>query len=156
MHEHQAGSIPLLRITVGSSSIHGKGLITTHAIAQDEQIFVFQGVRIHSPYTPEVGIFSSIFPNALGADDDVWVCPEPDTNLGIHLNHSCNPSAYIEHGAVIRALRPLRVGEEVTVDYSTTESDKYWSMPCHCGEENCRGVLIASDQPYWKRARVAV
>ena len=139
-------------VNVGSSSVHGQGIIATHAISKDQRVFVFHGLRIHSPYVPEAGLFSSLFPNALGMNDDVWVCPESKENLGTFLNHSCDPSGYVGHGMIIRALRPIKRGEEVTIDYSTTEGDQYWSMTCHCASPKCRGTLYASNTPYWKRA----
>lgn len=28
--------------------------------------------------------------------------------------------------------------EEIIIDYSTTEIDKFWHMKCNCGSKNCR------------------
>lgn len=51
-------------------------------------------------------------------------------------NHSCNPNLSAEH----IALRDIEPGEELTVDYSQF-SDINWTMECHCGSDNCRGVV---------------
>ena len=31
----------------------------------------------------------------------------------------------------------------MTIDYSTTEADAAWAMPCSCGAENCRRMLYS-------------
>jgi hypothetical protein len=38
-------------------------------------------------------------------------------------------------------LRVLNNGEEVTFDYTETESDFAAPFVCHCGGENCRNVI---------------
>ncbi|HZS08458.1 MAG TPA: SET domain-containing protein [Blastocatellia bacterium] len=72
------------------------------------------------------------------------------------LNHSCNPNvAYRDWAAAeddtvvsLVALREIRPGDQVTIDYSTmTTSDDGeeegvpWTMECLCGEGDCRRVL---------------
>ena len=40
---------------------------------------------------------------------------------------------------MIKAIRPILAGEEVTHDYSTfLGADDVWTMPCNCGEVDCR------------------
>jgi len=63
-----------------------------------------------------------------------------------HLNHSCDPNAYLRTvGDELRvvARRPIEAGEEVTVDYLiNTHGGSRWR--CRCGAERCRGLLEAS------------
>ncbi|CAG8480582.1 12027_t:CDS:10 [Funneliformis caledonium] len=62
------------------------------------------------------------------------------------MNHSCNPNCYIQKWMIgdryrigIFALRNIREGEELTFDYN---ADRYGqAQKCHCGEQNCRGVI---------------
>ncbi|MDV3278007.1 MAG: SET domain-containing protein-lysine N-methyltransferase [Nitrososphaerales archaeon] len=58
------------------------------------------------------------------------------------VNHSCNPNAYvktIDGQRKALAMREIRVGEEITYDYSTNGySDG--TFECHCGSRNCRKV----------------
>jgi len=74
-------------------------------------------------------------------------CDYPDGKVVLigppdcHLNHSCDPNAWMrygEAGAEIVARRPIKVGDEVTCDYSinVTGGDAW---PCHCGAARCRG-----------------
>ncbi len=58
------------------------------------------------------------------------------------VNHSCAPNARLSivNGRVeLYALRPIGVGEEITVDYGETHHDG--RLPCRCGMPGCRGAL---------------
>ena len=59
-----------------------------------------------------------------------------------YINHSCEPNAYmkIHYGHVqFYALRDIRPGEEITVDYiSTLHPD---TKRCSCGAKTCRGTI---------------
>jgi len=41
----------------------------------------------------------------------------------------------------IVAARAVGAGEEVTIDYATTEEDPGWELRCRCGSRGCRGVV---------------
>lgn len=63
------------------------------------------------------------------------------------LNHSCEPNCEAEEddrGILIRALRDLSPGEELTFDYrlSSEDPDAAAAHPCRCGSASCRGTLI--------------
>jgi uncharacterized protein len=66
-----------------------------------------------------------------------------------YINHSCAPNAYMKnlHGHILFfALRDIRPGEEITVDYvSTYHSDK---KRCRCRAPGCRGTInkVTSDR----------
>ena len=77
-------------------------------------------------------------PNWVGIGKDAWIDPEKPYKF---LNHSCNPSAGVKGKVSLCALKNLKEGEEVTVDYSTIEGDAMWEMKCGCGEKNCRGII---------------
>src|SRR3989344_2196350 len=66
-------------------------------------------------------------------------------------NHSCNPNSYIRGKNELVALKDIKIGEEITYDYSTTMNDnekkikdagrELWTSECHCGSKNCRGII---------------
>ena len=56
------------------------------------------------------------------------------------INHSCNPNAFINKDWIFEALRNIKKGEEITIDYGTVDYD-YYEFKCHCKSENCRKVL---------------
>lgn len=60
-------------------------------------------------------------------------------------NHSCEPSAFIDFAGapdlVLRALRDLAPGDEVTIHYGATEYDMAAPFPCACGAPACVGMV---------------
>ena len=86
--------------------------------------------------------------------DPLHACPEganllqtgPRTYIkleapGVFFNHSCRPNAGIMANRRLVALRDITAGQEIRFDYSTTMDEDFWTMPCRCGEEECRGVV---------------
>ena len=58
------------------------------------------------------------------------------------INHSCAPNTFFRctpERAEIYALRAIRPGEELTVDYG--ESQHNGTLPCRCGARSCRGYI---------------
>ncbi len=59
-----------------------------------------------------------------------------------HVNHSCEPNAFMRvcYGRVeFYALRPVEAGDELTCDYGETHHDG--ALACRCGSPRCRGRL---------------
>ena len=57
------------------------------------------------------------------------------------INHSCVPNCYsrITRGHMLFfALREIRAGEEITLDYTPSQHP---GRRCTCGAANCRGVM---------------
>ena len=61
---------------------------------------------------------------------------------GCYLNHSCDPNA-MRSGVKVFARRPIRVAEEITIDYRLNAFDGD-SWPCDCGTARCSGMVIGS------------
>jgi SET domain-containing protein len=58
------------------------------------------------------------------------------------INHSCEPNTFIRctpTRAEFYALRRIRRGEELTVDY--IDSHHNGKLPCRCGSPRCRGFI---------------
>lgn len=57
------------------------------------------------------------------------------------INHSCEPNSgykIIGKKAILIAIKPIKKGEEIVCDYSTTMYKDGWEMDCTCGSKNCR------------------
>ena len=39
------------------------------------------------------------------------------------------------------AIKPIKIGQEITIDYSITDDDPFWKMKCKCKNRNCRKVI---------------
>ncbi|KAG3153277.1 hypothetical protein PI124_g143 [Phytophthora idaei] len=62
------------------------------------------------------------------------------------VNHSCNPNTRIdmvENEAKVSfiAIKPIKEGEHLTFDYSTSEWDMDEKFDCRCGASNCSGHI---------------
>ncbi|HOG29462.1 MAG TPA: SET domain-containing protein-lysine N-methyltransferase, partial [Vicinamibacterales bacterium] len=56
-------------------------------------------------------------------------------------NHSCNPNTAFS-GLNLVALRDIRAGEELTVDYGTFYDGRMTPFDCACGSPSCRGRIV--------------
>ena len=48
------------------------------------------------------------------------------------------------------SLRPIKAGEELTIDYNFGETGD--ASKCKCGARNCRGILESTDESTKKKA----
>lgn len=77
-------------------------------------------------------------------NDEVLVTWSSDPEQWAPINHSCDPNAWIE-GLDLVARRPIRVGEEITVEYATFIAGSGESFECHCGAGDCRRRVTPDD-----------
>lgn len=120
----------------------GVGVFTTRPFSLLEVVLRFEGPRLKR----------SQLPLFIPDEEDHYLQVGPDDYLGPSgkvddfVNHSCLPNCgvvIVEDGMpLLVALRPLRSGEELTFDYSTTSTDiDTWSLTCLCGTPVCRQVV---------------
>lgn len=113
----------------------GRGLFAVRDFEPEETI-----LRLHGP---RYGRNDPIHDTPLGANllQTGWrtyILLDPP---GVFANHSCNPNAGIRDGRTLVAIRSIATGDEITFDYSTTMAENFWTMPCLCGDPDCRGVV---------------
>jgi SET domain-containing protein len=113
-----------------SKNRHGeKGLFAMDEIQNDEIIIVYGSTMLDRPTRTSVQI-----------DEDKHIEGTEDTIA--FLNHSCEPNAYIDFGGVyLRAIRNIKAGEEITLNYLTADSDLHTKFACHCGSPRCYGEI---------------
>lgn len=139
------------RIVVRRSSIHGKGVFATADIAAGSRLIEYKGERITSEddaylYTESTHTFLFML------DNEEIIDGSRNGNTARWINHSCAPNceANEEDGRVfIDAMRDIRDGEEITIDYNLYLEARYTAAlkrqyACGCGTRQCRGTLLAS------------
>jgi hypothetical protein len=133
---------------VRESSIQGRGLFSITDIAKDEIVAVKGGHIITREQLRELEL--RLGPAEVQIADDLFICPvseEEREGSMIFSNHSCDPNIGVLGQIIFGAMRPIRVGEELTHDWAMTDDDDS-SMACGCGAQNCRGTVTGKD---WQR-----
>jgi len=144
-----SNTVSMKKYCIAKSAIHGKGIFLTRDVKKDETILIFRGKEI---VDPDVGHWW-YNPRALQSGYAKWIVPEKGSACG-YLNHCCSPTAGVKGKKRIVAMRPLKKGEEVTIDYALSETYPLWHMRCHCKAKNCRKVVKPyQDMPAWRMKR---
>lgn len=114
----------------------GLGLFTTSTFQRGEYVCTLAGSvrRWRSRNDADAGSNE----NWIGIGKDIWI--EPDAPF-MFINHSCEPNLGIVGERDFVALRDIGENDELTFDYSITEDEPHWSMPCSCGRTACRKVI---------------
>ena len=131
---------------VRASQIHGRGLFATMGIAKDEIVAV-KGGHIVDRKTLRERITPRLGPVEIQIGQDLFIAPVTDEERELSMlysNHSCNPNLGVRGKITFVAMRDIRVGEELTHDWATTDDDEY-SVECECGAANCRKILTGKD-----------
>jgi hypothetical protein len=112
------------RVYVAPTGRTGRGLFANVPFAAGQTILVIKGRRRTS-----IG-------------DCLWIEPTPGSHASF-VNHSCNANAVITADRALVAVADIAQGQEIWIDYSTTEADPHWRMACKCGTSQCRGIIQA-------------
>jgi len=128
------------RLAIRESKIHRRGVYALEPIPARRKVIEYTGERISRKETKRRGTGSLTYLFTL---DDYWTLDGAFGGSGAEIiNHSCDPNLYscILKGHILyMSKRPIRRGEELTVDYRF--SDKIDAVPCRCGSRKCRGTI---------------
>jgi len=78
--------------------------------------------------------------NWVGIGKNLWIDPVWPVSK---INHSCNPNIGLKGKVRLYALTDIVVGDELTLDYSTTNAETDWTMKCRCGSSKCRKTVTS-------------
>jgi SET domain-containing protein len=134
-------------IEIKESPVEGKGLFTKVPIKKGATIWISKGEEPYDERTYTDGEFEEFQKwciengkewDAVSNGDGTHTAAisDRDKHPSNYGNHSCDPNLDRNH----ISLRDIKAGEELTVDYAQF-SGKDWSMKCHCGAKNCRGIV---------------
>lgn len=124
------------RFEIKISQSAGKGLFAKCAFNKGDFLFKVKGQIIKSTYDARyrTGV------RWLSVGFEKWLNPVKFSEW-YFINHSCTPSCGIKGQVMVYAMRDIAIGEEIRIDYSTTEHDPYWKMKCSCNETTCRKIV---------------
>jgi SET domain-containing protein len=127
-------------LSIKKSAIEGKGCFSVRQFQRGRKIAEYTGERISNA---EANRRAGRRKLRICAINNRWSLDGSRGGNGTHyINHSCEPNAYMkilyDHILFI-ALRDVKPGEEITIDYqSTLHSNK---KRCVCGAPSCRGTI---------------
>ena len=129
---------PMTRVYVAKSRIAGNGCFAARDLEEGEEVGEYRGEIIDENEADrrydgrdETYLFD--------IGDGMLIDAEPYEDAIKYINHSCEPnceSYQIGKRIVVRTLRAIRKGEELTYDYNLDEERE-----CHCGTAQCRGTM---------------
>ena len=130
------------------SGIHGRGLFAIKPIRKGEIVAIKGGhVLSREQFKKKRKIVGDSY---IQIDDDFFLAPltkeEHDTVM-MFLNHSCDPNVGVKGQITYVAMRDIKPGEELTLDYAMIDDDDF-AMICGCNKPNCRKTVTGRD---WKR-----
>lgn len=126
-------------VEVRPSPIEGLGLFARRSFIAGERIRKINVVREITPEVPLRPEHGERSDHCDYPDGKIVLIGFPDR----HVNHSCDPNAWLRYtadGCELMARRAISSGAEITCDYEMNLTGGS-SWPCHCGSARCRGRL---------------
>lgn len=127
------------------SRIHRWGVYATESIPANRKVIEYTGEKISRRETKRRAESTDLI--YLFTLDAYWTIDGSVGGSGAeYINHCCDPNlaARIVKGHILYvSLRPIKRGEELTVDYRFDK--KVQRIPCTCGAFKCRGTINLLD-----------
>lgn len=129
------------KIRLAPSKIHRWGVYAAEPIPANRKVIEYTGEKISRRETRRRSLESEF--TYLFTLDPYWTLDGASGGSGAeYVNHSCEPnltSRIIKGHIIYMSLRPIKRGEELTIDYRFDK--KVERVPCSCGASKCRGTI---------------
>ncbi|MCM1286884.1 MAG: SET domain-containing protein-lysine N-methyltransferase [Clostridium sp.] len=138
-------SIISSKVEVCKSDINKMGMFAKEYIRKGEIVYIKGGHIL----TRKELFSSSTINSYLPISDDYFVgaiSHDEETDVKLYNNHSCEPNCGVHGEITFIAIKDIKVGEELTIDYAFIDNEDY-SFECHCGSTCCRHIITGRD---WK------
>lgn len=133
------------KVKICNSLINGKGFFAIESIKKGETVFIKGGFIVKKNEVYSTSTINSYLPISdnycIGATSI-----NEEKNIKLYINHSCNPNCGMKGEITFIAIRNIKKGEELTIDYAFIDNEEY-SFICNCGSNNCRNIITGYD---WK------
>jgi SET domain-containing protein len=121
----------------------GSGSFAIEKIAKGELVASFGGFVIEQQDLKHYS--TDRVARSLQLDEANYLLSGPIPESGDMINHSCKPNCGAFGTSSVIAMTDIEISEELTFDYSMTDSSQYDEFKCFCGEESCRGIITGKD-----------
>ena len=147
------------KYTLKGSQVSGYGIFANQRIRKNDVIFSGEGLSqriISKRYVEEnwnerqkLDFRHYAYP----ISSDVYILWDENPVNWAPQNHSCTPNTAYD-GLNVIAIRDIREGEELTVDYALFIDESMEPFACQCGSENCREMVFGNKENAIARVRV--
>ncbi len=125
-------------LEVRRSGIRGRGCFATAGFAARRKIALYAGEVVRGRRRIEARLRRQEVITVIRLNEDTAVDGAAGGDETKFINHSCEPNAFMRkvsgEKVAFFALRDIRPGEEITVDYRDPDHPEV----CRCGAEGCR------------------
>ncbi|GAF72517.1 unnamed protein product [marine sediment metagenome] len=132
------------KVEIKKTSKKGKGVFALKNIKKGEQIIYISGkvvgVENESKYPEHIREHWHPIDEKNGKR--IYILPE---SPWMYINHSCEPNVGVKHDRYLIAIKDIKKGDEINIDYSTLFLEG-WTMKCKCESKNCRKVISTFDK----------
>ena len=128
-----------------NNALNNIGYFAIEDLKKGETIFIRGGHLLTKNELFSSSVINSYFP----ISDEYFLAArseDEEENIKLYINHSCNPNCGIKGEITFVAMRDIKNGEEITIDYAFIDNEDY-SFKCTCGAPNCRKIITGQD---WK------
>jgi SET domain-containing protein len=123
-------------------TIEGRGMFARQPIKKGDLVALWGGDVLDRTHYESLGEHQKR--QSAQVEEDLYlVSSKPGP--GDFINHSCDPNAGLHGQVAIVAMRDIRPGEEVTIDYAMCDGDPADSFDCLCGSPICRNMVTGND-----------
>ena len=136
--ESREGVLVSVQLKVKKSSIFGQGCFALAHFTARKKIALYAGEVVRGSRRIEARLRRQEAIKIIRLDDDTAIDGAVGGDETAFINHSCEPNAFMRivpgEKVAIFALRDIRPGEELTIDYRDPDHPEV----CKCGADRCR------------------
>lgn len=133
------------KVEIKKCTTHERGMHANNNIKKGEIVFIKGGHILRKNQIYSSGIINSYHP----IDDNYFIAAKNEDEeeyIKLYINHSCFPNCGLRGEITFVALKDIKKGGQLTIDYAFLDNEDY-SFKCECGESCCRSVITGRD---WK------
>lgn len=125
----------------------GYGVFTKLPIKKGEILVIFGGYII--PTRDVKKLLKQLQEYCYQVHDSYFYGPVKKEEISVaeHLNHSCNPNVGFKDSITLVAIKDIKKGEEIVMDYAMCLTSHLFDFKCDCESKNCRFFISGDD---WK------
>jgi D-alanine-D-alanine ligase len=129
------------------NAISGFGIYATRTIKKGEILFHGEGKSqrvitkrfVENNWSEEEKLHFRRY--AYPVSDEIFILWDDDPSNWAPQNHSCEPNSAFD-GLDVTAIKNIKAGEELTLDYAQFLDENMEPFQCHCGSSKCRGLIM--------------